>query len=92
MCKSNLANVEMPKCAFGGMHCIGGSCPAMQRTNVLRDIWRAKVTTGEAGIDTIFQYLMQKFSRSEETFCFSFACRGSSDAKDAVLFLEHTAL
>ena len=52
MCKSNLANVEMPKCAFGGMHCIGGSCPAMQRTNVLRDIWRAKVTTGEAGIDT----------------------------------------
>ena len=35
--------------------------------------------------------LKSKF-RSEVTFCFSFACRGSSDAKDAVLFLDHTAL
>ena len=70
----------------------GGSCPALQRTNVLRDIWRANRLQVKLALIQFFQYLMQKFSRSEETFCFSFACRGSSDAKDAVLFLEHTAL
>ena len=90
MCKSNLANVEMPKCAFGGRHWRQLSCIATDQRPM--GYLASKVTTCEAGIDTIFQYLMQKFSRSEETFCFSFACRGSSDAKDAVFFLEHTAL
>ena len=50
MCKSNLANVEMPKCAFGGRHWRQLSCIATDQRP--KGYLASKVTTGEAGIDT----------------------------------------
>ena len=50
MCKSNLANVEMPKCAFGGRHWRQLSCNATDQPR--GGYLASKVTTGETGIDT----------------------------------------